>query len=79
MNNMMNSDRYLILLEEIKAKVELVAEGHLQLVEGQAQLVSRQERLESRVEAMEIRLSQQIGGITKRVDRLEHSLAQWLH
>ena len=77
-----NSDRTLILLEDMQSKIHVIAEGHLQLVEGQKRLESRlqnveegQQRLENRMDAMEFRLSRQIDHISKRVDVIEHTLS----
>lgn len=72
-----NADKYLILLEDMNAKIELLAEGHLQLVDGQKRIEKKldinMDSLRTDLTAMEFRLSRRIDHISSHVDCLEHS------
>lgn len=56
MTDSKNSDRYLVLLEDISAKVELIAEGHGQLVQGQIQLNAKLDSMAQRFDRLEIKV-----------------------
>ena len=54
------ADRFLVLSEDIQTKVELIVEGHLQLVDGLQKVDSKIDAVRSELRDVELRLSSQI-------------------
>jgi hypothetical protein len=72
MTNNKNSDRYLILLENIQSQVQFLAEGQTQLRSDlMAEIITRHESLEGKIQILHLAVNRNARGIQENTHEIQ--------